>query len=105
MKRSQARLKPFNLQSLKHKYVAKMPSGYLNHPLPVSVLSLSVLERDQKCFIPLALLSSFKKDLYCRGSDFKKEKRRIFGMSDSECFGPFEQNHTSLLPVGKGNRV
>lgn len=52
MKRSQARLKPFNLQSLKHKYVAKMPSGYLNHPLPVSVLSLPVLERDQKCFIP-----------------------------------------------------
>lgn len=37
---SQARLKPFNLKSLKHKYVAKMPSGYLNHPLPVSVLSL-----------------------------------------------------------------
>jgi len=28
------------LKSLKHKYVAKMPSGYLNHPLPVSVLSL-----------------------------------------------------------------
>lgn len=46
----------------------------------------------------LALLSSFKKDLYFRGFDSRKKKKtkHIFWMSESECFEPFKQKRTTL---------
>lgn len=75
MKRSQARLKPFNLKSLKHKYVAKMLSGYLNHPLPVLVLSLSfgegpkMLHSFWPCFLHL-------KRIYTAGGLTSRKKER-----------------------------
>lgn len=80
IERSQARLKPFNLESLKHKYVAKMPSGYLNHPLPVSVLSLcfgegpKMLHSLWPCFLHL-------KRIYTAGvlTSRRKKKGTYFG--------------------------
>lgn len=74
-----------------------MPSGYLNHPLPVSVLSLSFGEGPKMfhsfwhCFLHL-------KRIYTSGvlTPGKKKNEHIFWMSDSECFDPFKQKYTTL---------
>lgn len=76
-----------------------MPSGYLNHPLPVSVLSLRFGEGPKMfhsfwhCFLHL-------KRIYTSGvltpEKKKKGKEHIFWMSDSESFDPFKQERTTL---------
>lgn len=76
-----------------------MQSGYLNHPLPVSLLSLCFGERPKMfhsfwhCFLHL-------KRIYTSGVlTPEKKKKHIFWMSDSEYFDPFKQERTPLQPV------
>lgn len=81
---SQARHKTFNLKALKHKYVAKMPGGYLNHPLPVSVLSLCFGE-EPKMFHSFWHRSLHLKRVYTSGAltpRGKKKKNTYFGCQD-----------------------
>jgi hypothetical protein len=82
-----------------------MPSRYLNHPLPVSVLSLCSGEEPKMfhsfwhCFLHL-------KRIYTSGVlTSEKKKEHIFWMSYSECFDPFKQKHTTLWPMGKRTRL